>query len=166
MKKYTLLVIMLVGLASQILFSHNSRAEDVMLFHIEKFGNYQDTRSYQEIAQELRLSSRIVNYHFINNKKSFFDKKGHIKFKVLIFPGGEPFRWFEKKEGRGITCQGAKNVLKFIESGGTVITICICGSSLFATDVGDEGLRMDSSRFAVDPLCQSYEILLSCSHLE
>jgi len=133
MKKYTLLVIMLVGLASQILFSHTARAEDVMLFHIDKFGNYLDTLSYQEIAQELRLSSRVVDYHFINNKKSFFDKKGHIKFKVLIFPGGEPYRWFEKQEGRGITCQGAENVLKFIESGGTVIAICICGSSLFAS---------------------------------
>ena len=64
MKKYTLLVIMLVGLASQILFSHNARTEDVMLFHIDKFGNYLDTQSYQEIAQELRLRSRIVDYHF------------------------------------------------------------------------------------------------------
>lgn len=133
MRKHTLLVIMLVCLAAQILFSHNARAEDVMLFHIDKFGNYLDTQSYQEIAQELRLSSRIVDYHFINNKKSFFDKKGHIKFKVLIFPGGEPYRWFEKKEGHGITCEGVDNILKFIESGGSVIAICICGSSMFAT---------------------------------
>jgi hypothetical protein len=108
-------------------------AEDVILFHIEEFDNYQDTLSYQEIAQQLKLSSRIVDYHFINDKASFFDASGRRKFKVLIFPGGEPYRWFEKKEGRGITCQGVENVLKFIESGGTVIAVCICGSSLFAT---------------------------------
>jgi glutamine amidotransferase-like uncharacterized protein len=132
MRKYTVLFIILLGLGSHILFGNDARAADVILFDIEEFANYQDIASYSDIARELNLSTQIVDYRFINEKASFFDKDGHRKFRVLILPGGEPYRWFEKKEGRGITCQGVDNILRFIESGGSVISICICGSSLFA----------------------------------
>ncbi|MBM3393003.1 MAG: hypothetical protein FJY34_13715 [Betaproteobacteria bacterium] len=120
-------------LAGFLLFGPAAKAEEVMLFHIEEFGNPQDVQSYEEIARELKLSSRVVDYHFLNDRASFFDAEGRRKFKVLVLPGGEPYRWFEKKEGRGITCQGVDNILKFIESGGSVISICICGTSLFAS---------------------------------
>jgi len=113
-----------------------ARAEDVILFHPGEFGhiaNYQDIQSYIEIAQELHLTAKTVDHHFINKRESFFEKDVLQKIKVLILPGGEPYRWFERFEGRGINCQGVKNILSFIENGGSIIAICICGSSIFAT---------------------------------
>jgi glutamine amidotransferase-like uncharacterized protein len=112
---------------------HGAKAEDVMIFHIEKYDSYQDVLTYGDLARELKLSSRVVDYRFLNDKTSFFDAEGRRKFKVLVLPGGEPYRWFEKKEGKGISCQGVDNILKFIESGGSVIAVCICGSSIFAS---------------------------------
>jgi glutamine amidotransferase-like uncharacterized protein len=108
-------------------------AEDIILFNQGEFSNYQDIQSYSEIAQELGLTTQIVDHHFIDSRESFFEKDGSRKIKVLILPGGEPYRWFEQIEGQGINCQGVKNILSFIEDGGSVIAICICAPSIFAT---------------------------------
>ena len=132
-KKITiLLVAAIMSLAAGSQAAEVALLSDVIIFHIDEVGNYQDSDSYRQIAAELKLTSRIVQYQSINDKEFFFDENGRRKFNVLIFPGGEPYRWFEKKEGRGISCQGVDNIMKFIESGGSVIAICICGPSLFA----------------------------------
>jgi hypothetical protein len=92
-----------------------------------------DIVSYRRIAQELGYSHKTVDHRFINHRDSFFTKDGKRKFMVLIFSGGEPYLWFEEVVGEGINCQGVKNILEFIESGGSVIAICICAPSLFST---------------------------------
>jgi hypothetical protein len=91
-----------------------------------------DIVSYRNIAQELGYSHKTVDHQFINNRGSFFSEGGGRKFRVLIFTGGEPYRWFEQAVGEGINCQGVKNILEFIESGGSVIAICICAPTLFS----------------------------------
>lgn len=140
MRRYALLFFVLLVATALILVGTETWAAtevalrpDVIIFHIDNFGNYQDSTSYRQIAQELNLSSRIVGHQFINDKASFFDEDGQRKFKVLIFPGGEPYQWFEKKDSLGISCRGVDNIMKFIKSGGSVIAICICGPSIFAT---------------------------------
>jgi glutamine amidotransferase-like uncharacterized protein len=137
LRKHRLFGLIIFGLVSPmcLCICNDASAEDIILFHPGEFGNYQDIQSYREIAQELSLSSRIVDHQFINNRESFFDKDGHRKFRVLILPGGEPYRWFEQLEGRGVSCQGVKNILSFVEDGGSVIAICICAPSIFATNM-------------------------------
>jgi hypothetical protein len=92
-----------------------------------------DIISYREISEELGYHHNTVDHQFINARESFFDTDGQRKFKVLLFPGGEPHLWFEQAAGEGINCQGVKNILDFIESGGSAIAICICAPSLFST---------------------------------
>jgi glutamine amidotransferase-like uncharacterized protein len=135
MRKHTGLIFILFGLFSPILLwmINSASAEDIILFHQGEFSNQHDVQSYAEIAQELRFASKIVDHTFINKRDSFLDKDGQRKFKVLILPGGEPGRWFEQVTGKGINCQGVNNILSFIESGGSVIAICICAPSLFST---------------------------------
>jgi glutamine amidotransferase-like uncharacterized protein len=135
MRRHGLPVFIPLGLVWLILLCIISHAiaEDVILFHPGELGNYQDIQSYIEIAQELRLTTKAVDHHFINSRESFFEKDRPRKVKVLILPGGEPYRWFEQLEGQGINCQGVKNILSFIEDGGSVIAICICAPSIFAT---------------------------------
>lgn len=106
---------------------------DVILFYIKEYAAREDVDSYSELATDLKLSSRIVDYHFINDRNAFFDREGRRKFNVLILPGGEPYRWFEKMTGTGITCDGVKNILDFVSSGGSVIAVCICSPSMFST---------------------------------
>jgi glutamine amidotransferase-like uncharacterized protein len=106
---------------------------DVILFSPVQFGGPRDIKSYGEISAELDLTTKEVSHEFINQRASFFDKDGRRKFKVLIIPGGEPYRWFEQTMGHGLNCEGVKNILDFVESGGSVIAICVCGSSLFVT---------------------------------
>ena len=96
-------------------------------------GSYSDLHSYRDVAKELGISTMMVNHRFINRTESFFDESGQRRFKVLIFPGGESYRWFDQVTGDGITCQGTKNILSFINSGGSVIGICAASSSLFAS---------------------------------
>jgi glutamine amidotransferase-like uncharacterized protein len=130
------LIFVLLGLVWPILLCsiNHARAEDIIILDARGLVNYQDIQSYVEISKELGLTIKIVDYKFINNRESFFEKDGLRKIKVLIFTGGEPYRWFETKGTPGINCKGVKNVLSFIENGGSVITICWCGASLFATD--------------------------------
>jgi glutamine amidotransferase-like uncharacterized protein len=135
MKRHRLPVHIPVSLAWLILLCIISQtsAEDVILFDQGKFTNVQDIQSYAQIAQELNLNTKMVDYRFINKRDSFFDKDSHRTFKVLILPGGEPYQWFEQAEGHGINCQGVKNILNFIDDGGSIIAICICAPSIFAT---------------------------------
>jgi hypothetical protein len=107
---------------------------DVILFYPGKNAAYQDIASYKEIANALGLSHRVEDHSFINRRESFFDDSGQRTFKVLILPGGEPYRWFAKTVGDGIDCDGVANILNFIDRGGSVIALCICGPSLFSTD--------------------------------
>jgi hypothetical protein len=107
--------------------------KEVILFSPRQFANYQDIKSYIEIADELGLSNRTADHQFINRRESFFDGSEQRRFKVLILPGGEPYKWFEKTVGEGINCNGVDNILNFIKSGGAVIALCICSPSLFST---------------------------------
>jgi len=133
MRKHGLPVLIPLGLAWLILLCSHAIAEDVILFY-EGSGitNLADIQSYAQVAQNLHLMSKTVDHRFINERDSFFDQNSHRKFRVLILPGGVAYRWFEKFEGKGINCQGVKNILSFIEDGGSVIAICICAPSIFA----------------------------------
>jgi len=140
MRKCVFLFLIILLISSQILSCGSPMLKkylrkeiDVILFSPVQYGNYTDIESYREIAGELGLTTKEVNHGFINQRESFFDKHDQRKFKVLILPGGEPYRWFEQTMGHGLNCQGVRNVLEFIESGGSVIAICVCGSSLFVT---------------------------------
>lgn len=111
---------------------------DVLLFcpgrGMDGLFNRLDIKSYEKLAKKLGLStSQELGYSFINKRETFFDAQGQRKSKVLIIPGGIPPHWFEQTKGseNSITCKGVKNILNFIESGGSVICICFCGSSLF-----------------------------------
>ena len=118
---------------NKIPFDRESSISDVVLFDAGKYGCRLDLRTYNEIAGELGYSSKIVNYNFINDKESFFNKnKTKRKFGVLILTGGEPYRWFVYTTGKEINCNGVKNILEFIKSGGSVIGICFCSSVLFS----------------------------------
>jgi glutamine amidotransferase-like uncharacterized protein len=119
--------------AQQISTSNLFGGMDVVLFYQGEYANAMDIKTYRTMAHEEGLATEVVDYRFINSRKSFFKKNGERRFEVLILPGGEPFVWFERRAGKGITCQGAHNILDFISSGGSVIAICICSPSIFAT---------------------------------
>jgi hypothetical protein len=112
---------------------------DVTFFFPGSLGgvfNGLDVRSYEKIADELGLSTSRLDYSGINKRASFFDKNGKRRSAVLIIPGGIPQYWFMKRSGQDrLICQGVYNILSFIESGGSVICICYCGSMLFVTDL-------------------------------
>jgi len=106
-----------------------------------------DVLSYQEIAADLGLTSKVVNGNFINRREEFFDFIGRRKFKVMIFPGGDAGYWFEKRPKglpppmkgiltHNINCQGVSNVLDFVKAGGSVIGICHCSTGLFSSRKG------------------------------
>jgi hypothetical protein len=105
-------------------------SEDVVLFYPGKAGNGMDVITFKKIAQELGLSTRVVDHRLINDRKAFFHKNGERKFQVFSLPGGEPYSWFEKKSGKGIDCAGVKNILEFIGSGGSLIAMCVCSPSM------------------------------------
>ena len=144
MRKYGLSLLILLGIAflihphavaSVIQFGHEE--PEVILFHPGvEHGAPGDIGSYAGIATQSELSIRTVDYRFINKRESFFDGSGQRRFKVLVMGGGEGHNWFQRTMGEpGITCQGVKNILNFIDSGGSVIAVCICGSALFTSKV-------------------------------
>lgn len=95
-----------------------------------------DIATYELLATRLNLSVGRADYRFINNRESFFDSSGRRTFSVLIMGGGEPYYWFKQyMVAPGISCQGVTNIMNFIETGGSVIAICIAGSMLFAAEV-------------------------------
>jgi glutamine amidotransferase-like uncharacterized protein len=126
------IILVFGGCSHQQMLSNFSDAEIVLFEPQSPYGNPWDIETYGLIARELGFNSKKVGYHFINSRESFLDPDGNIKFKVLILPGGEPYRWFVYTTDRGINCDGVKNILEFIKSGGSVIAICLCGSSLFS----------------------------------
>jgi glutamine amidotransferase-like uncharacterized protein len=119
---------------------------DVVLFSYGEYSNGMDIKTYSTMAREEGPATKVVDYRFINSRKSFFKKNGEPTFEVLILPGGEPFAWFERRAGKGITCQGAQNILGFISSGGSVIAICICSPSIFATRFEWEGPNIQEAQ--------------------
>jgi glutamine amidotransferase-like uncharacterized protein len=149
MKKNILLLLSLFVISPHIIgctgssFQKYLRNEiDVILFE----GSWKkgfDIESYRELSEELGLTYKIVGADFINNREEFFDAQGNRKFKVLIFPGGDAAYWFEKKPKslpppaagmikQNINCQGVKNVLDFVHSGGSAIGICHCSTVMFS----------------------------------
>ncbi len=144
MRKYSLLLLMALGISSQIFplafaapTQFSTEEAEVIIFHPgSEHGSPRDIATFAGIATHSEFSVRTVDYRFINKREAFFDGPGKRKFKVLILGGGEGHNWFRRALGDpGITCAGVKNIMNFIESGGSVIAICICGSALFASEV-------------------------------
>lgn len=139
MRKHNIILVFIsISLVLQIFLHSNvyGQKADVLLFlpggGKGGFSNLSDIESYEKIAKKLGLStSQMGEYSFINERESLFDDQGQLKFKVLIVPGGIPREWFGGTKKNSITCQGVKNILSFIESGGSVICICFCGNALF-----------------------------------
>jgi hypothetical protein len=107
MKKQVLLFSILFGISLHILSCASYKTEtqsieaskEVILFLPQKLkgvsaGSDTDIVSYRKIAEELGYSHRTVDHRFINTRESFFDNDGKRKFRVLLFPGGEPNLWF------------------------------------------------------------------------
>jgi len=115
----------------------DSEEAQVIIFHPgAEHGSPRDISTFTGISTFSELSVRTVDYRFINKRESFFDGSGKRKFKVLIMGGGEGHNWFRQALGDpGLSCTGVKNIMNFIESGGSVIAICICGSTLFASEM-------------------------------
>jgi len=143
-RKYVLLVLIFIGISSptfspavaSVIHFGSEEAEVIILHPGAEHGSPRDIATYTSIATFAELSVRTVDYRFINKRGSFFDGSGKRKFNVLIMGGGEGHNWFGLAIGDpGITCAGIKNIMTFIESGGSVIAICICGSALFASEV-------------------------------
>jgi len=144
MRKCALLFFIFVGVAWQVIptaiasvIEFGSEEPEVIIFHPGmEHGSSRDIGSYASIATSSELSVRTVDYRFINRRESFFDGSGKRRFKVLIMGGGEGHNWFQQAIGeRGISCAGVKNIMNFMASGGSVIAICICGSTLFASEM-------------------------------
>jgi glutamine amidotransferase-like uncharacterized protein len=142
MRKYAVMLLMALGLSIQFippaiaaLTQFSSEEGDVIIFHPgAEHGSPRDIATFTGIATFSELSVRTVDYRFINKRKSFFDGSGKRRFKVLIMGGGEGHNWFGQALGDpGLSCAGVKKIMNFIESGGSVIAICICGSALFAS---------------------------------
>jgi glutamine amidotransferase-like uncharacterized protein len=125
------IILVLVGCSHQLMLSNHSDAEVLLFEPRPLYGNPTDIETYGSIAKELGFKYKKVGYHFINREGSLLDPDGNIKFKVLILPGGEPYRWFEQTVGNGLSCKGVDNILKFVRAGGSIIGICLCSSALF-----------------------------------
>ncbi|MFC1533281.1 hypothetical protein ACFL7M_07965 [Thermodesulfobacteriota bacterium] len=93
-----------------------------------------DIMSFEKIAKGIGLTSKRVDYRFINNNESFFNKDDQRKFEVLLIPGSVPKGLFGQRFDRAINCEGVNNILAFIRSGGSVIGLCWIGSALFSSD--------------------------------
>ena len=149
MKKYILLFLSLFVIPLHILAcagpsfqKYLSNEIDVILFE-GSWGKDRDIESYRELSSELGLTYKIVGGDFINKREEFFDAHGNRKFKVLIFPGGDAVYWFENKskslpppaigmKTHNINCQGVRNVLDFVHSGGSSIGMCHCSTVMFS----------------------------------
>ena len=98
--------------------------------------NHHDQTTLEALCRELRFSVAPWTSEFVNDEANWFDEKGQRKLDIFIVPGGDSYRWFEKKIdgsfGIGINEKGCRNIVKFIESGGSCIGICHVGPALFA----------------------------------
>ena len=104
----------------------------VVFFFIPRAANDADRVTIGPLCEDLGFSFEVRSYKFVNDEEQWFDKGGKRKFDVLIIPGGDPPKWFEKSSGSGIDATGCQNIRKFISTGGSVISICHSGPSVFA----------------------------------
>jgi len=144
MRNNTLSLLILLGISWFIfpfafagVIQFGSEEAEVIIFHPgAEHGSPRDIATFAGIAAFSALSVRTVDYRFINKRESFFESSGKRRFKVLIMGGGEGHNWFRQSLGDpGLTYTGVKNIMDFIEFGGSVIAICICGSTLFASEM-------------------------------
>jgi hypothetical protein len=144
MKKWALILLGALGLYIQgfphsFAASSQSKTEDAKVIIFDpgpELSAPGDIDTFFYLASLAKLSVKTADYRFINNTEAFFDRSGKRKFRVLIMGGGEGHNWFRNAPGdAGISCAGVKNIMNFIESGGSVIALCICGSALFASKV-------------------------------
>jgi hypothetical protein len=166
MRQYARSLLMLFMISSQMLSctgpelqKHLASERDIILYK-GGWENNPDIRPYKEIASELGLTTKVVDGDFINRREEFFDTNGQRRFKVLIIPGGEHMYWFEKRPRKvepppkGLTpdkinCQGVNNILDFMKSGGSVIAMCHCGTTLFSSRAGWLNPNMEEGRLGM-----------------
>ena len=98
--------------------------------------NHHDQTTLEALCRDLGFSVATWTSEFVNDETNWFDEKGQRKLDIFIVPGGDSYRWFEKKVdgsfGIGINEKGCRNIVKFIESGGSCIGICHVGPEFFA----------------------------------
>jgi hypothetical protein len=98
--------------------------------------NHHDQVTLEPLCRELGFSVAIWTSQFVNDEANWFDERGQRRLDIFIIPGGDNYKWFEKKLdgsfGIGINAKGCQNIVKFIEQGGSCISICHVGPALFA----------------------------------
>jgi hypothetical protein len=133
-----LLIVMLV-----LSWAVPSTAATVAFFRHEAT-NHQDQTTLEPLCKELGFSVAIWTAPFVNDETNWFDEKGHRKLDIFIVPGGDSYKWFEKKVdgslGIGINKKGCENIIRFMEQGGSCIGICYVGPELFAQTAIWKGL--------------------------
>lgn len=113
--------------------------------------NEQDRRTIEQLCNELGFSFETRDYRFVNNEAKWFDEEGQRKFDIFIIPGGENWSRFEKtsETGTGIDDRGCQNIRKFIDRGGSCITICASGCAVFAETQEWIGLTLKQAEAGV-----------------
>jgi hypothetical protein len=88
------------------------------------------------MCENLGFPFETKDYMFVNDQTQWFDDKGQRKFDVFIVPGGDAYKWFETSSllysGPGINASGIQNISRFLDSAGSVIAICHCGTGVLA----------------------------------
>jgi len=140
------IILVFLGCSHQQMLSSHSDAEILLFEPKPPYGAPKDSETYGSIAKELGFKYKKVGHQFINREGSLLDPDGNIKYKVLILPGGETYRWFEQFVGEGLDCAGVYNILKFVRAGGSIIGICICSSILFVDVVEWNSPLLDQAK--------------------
>jgi len=113
-----------------------SKAATTVAFFQNEGTNPQDQITLEPLCKELGFSVATWTSQFVNDEANWFDEKGQRKLDIFVVPGGDSYKWFEKKLdgsfGIGINENGCRNIVRFIESGGSCISICHVGPALFA----------------------------------
>ena len=112
--------------------------------------NPQDRVTMGQLCSDLGFSFERGDYRFVNNEANWFDEGGQRKFDIFILPGGEEERWFEKSYGTGIDERGCQNITNFLAEGGSCITVCFCGASVFAETAEWIGVTLRQARAVVE----------------
>jgi hypothetical protein len=106
--------------------------------------NRRDQITIEALCRELGFSFAAWTARFVNDEENWFDERGHRKLDIFVVPGGDSYKWFERKMdgslGVGINENGCRNIVRFIQSGGSCISICHVGPALFAKTVIWTGL--------------------------
>ena len=113
-----------------------SAAAATVAFFRHAATNHHDQTTLEALCRELGLSVATWTSQFMNEEANWFDERGQRRLDILVIPGGDGYKWFEKKPdgsiGTGINEKGCQNIVKFIEKGGSCIGICHVGPELFA----------------------------------